>query len=75
METKIEYLPYGTELKENWLWWQKKGLQQTATGYGGKLTTTKKALHNGRWYRVYCMCYSNSGSCYIIAKGQKLFLR
>ena len=52
-----------------------QGLTQTATGYGGKLTTPYKAMHNGRLYRVYCMCYSNSGTNYIISKGQRLIIR
>lgn len=51
--------------------------QQTANGYGGKLKTSYMIkLDNGyRWYRVYCMCYSNSGSIYIQSKGKILFLR
>jgi hypothetical protein len=72
----INYLPDDTEIKDaKLLWWQKQGLQQTATGYGSKLTTTKLAKYNGRFYRVYCMIYGNIGSCYIMTKGQRLFLR
>jgi hypothetical protein len=26
-------------------------------------------------YRVYCICYSNAGSCYVIVKGERLYLR
>jgi hypothetical protein len=72
---KIEYLPDGLEMKEKMLWWQKRGLSQTSTGYGSKLTSTKMVRYNDRWYRVYVMCYSNNGSAYIITKGNMLFLR
>ena len=57
------------------LWWHEQGLQQTATGYGRKLTTPYKTAHNGRLYRVYCVCFSNVGSLYIISKGQRFHLR
>jgi hypothetical protein len=62
------------EVKTVMLPWQKQGLQQTATGYGGKLTTSKMVKYNGRWQRVYCMCYSNSGTCYILVKGKKIIV-
>ena len=51
------------------LWWHLKGLQQTTSGYGNKLTTPYKTEHNGRMYRVYCICWSNSGTLYILPKG------
>lgn len=57
------------EFIERPLWWQIKGLQQTRTGYGGKLTTRYKALVGNREYRVYCMLYSNSGTLYILING------
>jgi len=60
------------EVREKPLPWQLQGLQQTASGYGGKLATTKMLRYNGRWHRIYCMCYSNSGTCYIIVKGERL---
>lgn len=56
------------------LWWHKLGLQQTASGYGSKLTNSFKTWFQGRWRRVYTMCWSDSGTCYIIVKGQKLIL-
>jgi hypothetical protein len=62
------------EVKEQPLWWQLQGLQQTATGYGGKLTTSRMIRYAGRWRRIYCMCYSNSGSCYILVKGETIFV-
>lgn len=32
---------------ENWLWWQKKGLMYTTTGYGKKIPTTYMIEHRG----------------------------
>jgi hypothetical protein len=75
-EIKIEYIEYEKKdliVKE--LYWQKLGLQQTATGYGSKLSTRYMLKIGNRLYRVYCACYSNSGSCYIIKKGKMLHLR
>lgn len=57
------------------LWWHEQHRQQTATGYGKKLTTPYKVEHNGRLYRVYCICYSNSGTLYILPGGKPLYLR
>ena len=56
------------------LWHHTQGLLQTATGYGSKLSTQYKAFYNNRLYRVYCHCFSNSGSNYIIVKGKRIFL-
>lgn len=54
--------------------WQKRGLQETATGYGSKLTTVHKISLDGKLYRVYCCCYSNAGTCYITRKGQRIII-
>ena len=54
--------------------WQKRGLQQTASGYGAKLTSCYKIKYNNRLYRVYHTCYSNSSSAWFVAKGQKRYL-
>lgn len=54
--------------------WQKKGLQQTVSGYGKKLTSTKMLKVGNKLYRVYITQYSNVGSAYIIKGGKKLFL-
>jgi hypothetical protein len=40
-----------------------------AMGYGHKIPTQYRVLHRGRWRRVYCACYGNSGSTYIIEQG------
>ena len=73
----IEYqdVPYSVTIKQ--LWWQKQGLQQTATGYGSKLTT-EYMLHlpeRKQPYRVYAVCWSNAASFYILKAGNRLFLR
>ena len=47
------------------------GLQQTATGYGEKLSTDWMVRHNGRDKRVYCVCHSNIGTLFIISKGKQ----
>ena len=45
--------------------WQERGLSQTASGYGRRLTTTRQVWYGGRWRRVYCCIWSNAGTCYI----------
>jgi hypothetical protein len=57
------------------LWWHKKGLIYTTTGYGRKIPTDKMVKYNNRLYRVYCCIFSNSGTCYIISKGESLILK
>ena len=54
-----------SEKKIQELWWQRQQLQETATGYGSRLTTTRMIRMGERWRRVYCACFSNSGTCYI----------
>lgn len=58
--------------KEEPLWFHKRGLMETATGYGRKLTSSKMVFWEGRWRRVYVCCYSNSGTAYILSKGKPL---
>ena len=54
--------------------WQKQGLQQTASGYGKKLTMPYKILFNAKKYRLYCTQYSNAGSVWFIAKGRRIYV-
>lgn len=63
-----------TELIDAPLWWHKQGLQQTATGYGRKLTTRNKIHFEGKAHRLYCTCFSNVGSVWFTHKGQKIFV-
>ena len=58
------------EVKTELLWWQKRGLMYTSTGYGRKIPTTLMLKYNGRWHRIYCCIYSNVGTCYIVSKGE-----
>jgi len=55
-----------SKVKESLLWWQKQGLSFTASGYGGKIPTSRMIRHEGRWKRVYVAQYSNSGTAYIL---------
>ena len=62
------------EIKHKILDWQKRGLSQTASGYGSKLVTYNMLRYNGIWHRIYCMCYSNSGTLYILVKGKMVIV-
>lgn len=52
--------------KESLLWWQKRGLSYNQSGYGRKIPTEHMIKWCGKWRRVYCCIYSNSGTCYIL---------
>lgn len=55
------------------LWWHKRGLQQTSSGYGRKLTTRYMLWFEGRLRRVYVTCFSNNGTAWFTyKKGQKI---
>ena len=56
--------------REKLLPWQARGLMYTRTGYGKKIPTTKQLFILGRWRRVYCDIFSNSGVCYVIIDKQ-----
>ena len=56
------------------MWYHERGLMQTATGYGRKLNTGKKALVGDKAYRVYASCCSNVACLYIIIKGIKIYV-
>ena len=59
------------DLVDDPLWWQKKGLQETASGYGRKLRTSRKIWFDGKLRRIYCTIFSNNGSTWITAKETK----
>lgn len=73
----MEYLESTFKLKVKQLQWQKRGLQQTATGYGSRLTTEYMILPDGGkiWLRVYACCYSNAASFYILPKRSTVWIR
>lgn len=74
--TELTYLEYHkAELINAPLWWHKRGLQQTISGYSSKLTTPWKLRHDGRLKRVYVMCWSNAGTAYVLSRGEQLILR
>lgn len=53
-----------------------RGLSYTATGYGKKIPTRWKVrVFGNRWNRVYCACYSNTGTLYIVHKGERVIVR
>lgn len=70
----MEYVE-STKLIDAPLAWQVKGLRETATGYGSKLTTRYKIEHNGKLYRVYASCHGNSGLLYIMEHGRRIYLK
>jgi len=63
-----------TDLIDDPLPWQKQGLQQTASGYGRKLTSRYKINFEGKLYRLYVTIYSNAGSTWFRVKGRKIFV-
>jgi hypothetical protein len=63
--TSDTFHTFKVDAKELPLWWQEKGLSFTATGYGRKIPTRYMIRLNGKWRRVYCCIFSNSGTCYI----------
>ena len=46
----------------------------TQSGYGARIPTHHMVKYAGRWRRVYCICYSNSGSLYIRIDGAKIIV-
>ena len=54
--------------------WQKRGLQQTASGYGAKLTSSYKISFEGKLYRLYVTQYGNVGSTWFRVRGCKIFV-
>ena len=59
---------------DNPTWWQLQGLSYTATGYGKKIPTSHMVKHNNRLKRVYCTIFSNTGTLYILSKGELIIL-
>lgn len=70
----IEPIYEEVELIESPLWFHKKGLLYTSSGYGSKIPTSYKVKFKNRLYRVYCTIYSNSGSTWIKSKGEKYYV-
>ena len=51
-----------------------QGRTFTTSGYGSKIPSPYMVKKENRWYRIYIVVWSNSGSAYIISKGKRLFL-
>lgn len=49
------------------LWWQKRGLSFTTSGYGRRIPTTRMVQIPGspRWRRVFVCIFSNAGTAYV----------
>ena len=62
------------ELIERSLDWQRRGIQETRTGYGPRLKTRYMLRYAGRLRRIYCSCYSNSGTCFIFVHGERVIV-
>ena len=60
------------DLVESPLAWQKLGLQQTASGYGMKLTSRYKINFNGKLRRLYVTQISNAGSLWFMLNGNRV---
>lgn len=59
------------------LWWHLRGLSQTASGYGRKLTSSRCVLLPGekRPRRIYVTCFSNCGTAWVTVKGLEYVVR
>ena len=44
------------------------------TGYGDKIPTQYMVFIDNKWRRVYCRVYSNSGTCYVLIKGELVII-
>jgi hypothetical protein len=76
----VEYLNQPWRRVYKPLTWQRQGLQQTASGYGNKLTSSYVARFvddraTVRERRIYVTQYSNAGTAWIIVGGKELVLR
>jgi hypothetical protein len=72
----LDYLEDPYDVIERPLWWHKRGLSQTASGYGRKLTSSKCVkLPDGRVRRIYVTQFSNAGSAWIVLNGKTVYLR
>lgn len=52
----------------------KLGRMWSASGYGKRIPSEWLVKFNGKWRRVYVICYSNSGTAYIGRHGTDSFM-
>jgi hypothetical protein len=55
------YLTQGLHVKET----ETPRSGRTASGYGRRIPTSYMVMYNRVWRRVYCVCFSNTGTLYI----------
>ena len=50
---------------------------QGASGYGSRISTDRMIRFHGEhtMYRVFCVCWSNTGTQYIVRHGKTLYFR
>lgn len=58
----------------NELSWQKRGLQQTASGYGHRLVSRYMINFEGKLRRIYQTCFSNVASSWFTYKGKRIYV-
>ena len=63
-----------SELISNPLWFHKRNLMQTASGYGKALKSEFMIHYEGRKYRVLYTLFSNSGTYYFKTKNFDVIL-
>lgn len=67
----VEYIAEPYTLVDRPLWWHEQGLQQTSSGYGRKLTSSRCVrFGDGIERRVYITQFSNAGTAWIKANGR-----
>lgn len=54
--------------------WMRRGLQETASGYGRRLNSGLKISFNGRLYRIYITIFSNNGTAWFKTKGEEIIV-
>jgi hypothetical protein len=54
--------------------WLAAGLQETASGYGKRLNSGYKIHYMGVLRRIYTTIYSNNGTCWFMAGGEKIIV-
>ena len=63
-----------SELINRPLDWQQRGVMETQSGYGSRLHTVYMLRYAGRTRRIYCTCYGNSGTLFIIVRGERMII-
>lgn len=58
------------------LWWHRRGLSQTASGYGSRLTSPRVAvLPGGHHRRIYVTRWANAGTAWVVVARERVLLR